>query len=73
MDANARFLSPYYSTYIAGRKSYLNPDTVQILSAGRDGLFGSADLWAPQTGSTDPLGLDDQSNFSDRPLGVPPQ
>jgi len=49
-----------------------NAGSFQILSAGRDGAFGSAGAsWNPSTGTTDPKGKDDQANFSPNLLGAP--
>jgi prepilin-type N-terminal cleavage/methylation domain-containing protein len=42
---------------------WVNPTGVQIISAGRDGKFGTPSLWSPKGGTTDPNGRDDQSNF----------
>lgn len=59
----------------AGR--YLNPSSFQILSAGRDGVFGqnlnSTILWNANTASSVPQnGKDDQANFSRGVLGAGP-
>lgn len=75
--------SPYAENLggAAGDK-YLNPNTFQIISAGRDknfgrGTFDAAHLWNARnpTGNADYVatapGADDMSNFSDRFLGIP--
>src|SRR5262249_14702783 len=44
--------------------NYLNPDTFQIISAGRDQKFGPGGTWTPLTAiSMPPAGRDDLSNF----------
>lgn len=50
---------------------YINPNGHQIISAGRNGLFGDSTLWTPAAGTTDSNGRDDQSNFSRAVLGSP--
>jgi prepilin-type N-terminal cleavage/methylation domain-containing protein len=67
---------PYYD----GIK-YQNSDTFQIISAGRDGVFGpgydwtsaSPLTWTPATADKNipPAGRDDMADFYDRMLGVP--
>jgi hypothetical protein len=53
---------------------FYNPDTFQIISAGKDGKFGPGGSWSPQSGpsGTAPNGADDLSNFYDSRLGVVP-
>ena len=65
-------VSPYYNGTInnGATPQYLNPNSCQIISAGRDGAFGAGGQWNPAAGASG-AGKDDQSNFSDRPLGVP--
>jgi hypothetical protein len=56
---------------------FLNADSCQIISAGRDGRFGPgtdspSHAWSPTTASFVPAeGRDDRSNFYSRQLGVP--
>lgn len=47
---------------------YMNPNTYQIISAGRDGTFGNS-LWDPSSGATG-YAADDQTNFSSTLLGA---
>ncbi|HEY7327787.1 MAG TPA: type II secretion system protein [Gemmataceae bacterium] len=47
---------------------YTNPNTFQIISAGKDGWFGLG-LWNPLSGATG-TGADDQANFSATLLGA---
>jgi len=60
--------SPYPDAK-AGR--YMNPDSFQLISAGRDKAFGDPTKWNPSTGSTDPRARDDVSNFSSSALTNP--
>ncbi len=46
-----------------------NPSGFQLISAGKDGLFGSTGNWR----AVDPAGQDDQANFSTALLGRGPQ
>jgi|SRR5579884_30373 len=59
------------SPYMTGVGQYVNPNTYQIISAGKDGYFGSAvnNLWNPSSGATG-YGADDQANFSSSLLGA---
>jgi prepilin-type N-terminal cleavage/methylation domain-containing protein len=57
--------------FLQSSKSFFNPKAHQIICAGRDGLFGDSTKYAPATGSSDPNGRDDQSNFSRDLLGAP--
>jgi general secretion pathway protein G len=56
---------------------FLNADSCQIISAGRDGQFGPgtdspSHAWSPTRASSVPTeGRDDRSNFYRRQLGVP--
>lgn len=56
---------------------FLNADSCQIISAGRDGQFGPgtdspSHAWSPTRASSVPTeGRDDRSNFYSRQLGVP--
>jgi hypothetical protein len=47
---------------------YVMPNGFQIISAGADGVFGSAGVW-PSTTMTRPGGYDDISNFATTILG----
>jgi general secretion pathway protein G len=54
---------------------FINPNSFQIISAGKDGFFGpGGGVWTPANASSfypDPsIGRDDQSNFYDSPLGI---
>jgi general secretion pathway protein G len=66
-------VAPYQDpTSTATTLRFLNPKGYQILSAGRDGVFGAGGTtWNPITGypASNP-GADDQSNFSKSLLGV---
>jgi prepilin-type N-terminal cleavage/methylation domain-containing protein len=57
--------------YMANASTWLNPSSVQIISAGKDGKFGAGGV-LPKAGTTDVNGKDDQSNFSAHLLGVAP-
>jgi hypothetical protein len=46
---------------------YWNPDSYQIISAGRNKMFGPGGLWSP--GNTNANGSDDLANFFDGLLG----
>jgi hypothetical protein len=52
---------------------WINPGSCQIISAGRDGVFGPGGQWDAKAGSTVQAGKDDQSNFSSHLLGAPAQ
>jgi prepilin-type N-terminal cleavage/methylation domain-containing protein len=58
--------------YQSNATTFLNPSSFQIISAGKDGKFGAGGANWGRTGTTDPLGKDDQSNFSAHVLGVAP-
>lgn len=62
---------PYYIT-LTNPPQYMNPTTYQIISAGKDGIFGTAATgtpgWYPASGALG-AGADDQSNFSGSLLG----
>ncbi|HTU19844.1 MAG TPA: type II secretion system protein [Gemmataceae bacterium] len=57
--------APYF---ITGTTQYMNPNTYQIISAGKDGYFGTVG-WTPTSGATG-HGADDQANFSSKVLGA---
>jgi hypothetical protein len=54
--------------YFTAAGVYTNPNTYQIISAGKDGAFGTMG-WNPAGGTTGPA-ADDQSNFSSSLLGA---
>jgi hypothetical protein len=58
--------------YNDGAGNYYNPDSFQIISAGRDTKFGPGGTWSQATA---PLiaqaGKDDMANFYERLLGIP--
>jgi prepilin-type N-terminal cleavage/methylation domain-containing protein len=59
--------------YNDGAGNYYNPDSFQIISAGRDTLFGPGGPWTPATAPAMPApGKDDMANFYDKLLGIPP-
>jgi hypothetical protein len=51
--------------------NYYNLNSFQIISAGKDGIFGPGGAWAPESAAKDvgPNGLDDLSNFHAEFLG----
>jgi hypothetical protein len=57
--------------YMTGVGQFTNSNTYQIISAGKDGYFGTAvnNLWSPSAGATG-TGADDQANFSSSLLGA---
>lgn len=61
--------APYYVTNLAGVATgqYTNSNTYQIISAGKDGIFGTTG-WYPSSGAIG-AGADDQANFSSKLLG----
>jgi hypothetical protein len=61
---------PYYTAMLNNQPQFANPNTWQIISAGKDGQFGPGGYYNPSIGVSSPGGADDQCNFSDRPLGV---
>jgi hypothetical protein len=46
----------------------MNPNSFQIISAGRDKIFGDPSQWSPNNGTTNIPGRDDMSNFSQSAL-----
>jgi prepilin-type N-terminal cleavage/methylation domain-containing protein len=62
-------VEPYYRS--ANPKQYENPNTFQIISAGKNGAFGPGGQWDPSSGATG-AGVDDLSNFTSdgRQLGA---
>jgi prepilin-type N-terminal cleavage/methylation domain-containing protein len=63
---------PYVQSTSGGVTVYVNPSNFQIISAGKNGKFGAGGTNWGRTGTTDPNGKDDQSNFSSHLLGVAP-
>ena len=71
-------LNPYTNTTSSGygavpyvntvNSQFTNPNTFQIISAGRNGMFGTSG-WNPANGATG-AGADDQANFSAKVLGA---
>jgi prepilin-type N-terminal cleavage/methylation domain-containing protein len=53
--------------FLAGTTQCMNPNTYQIISAGKDGVFGTIG-WIPANGAVG-AGADDQANFSSTLLG----
>lgn len=60
-------VKPYFDL----SRRFLNPTGFQILTAGPDRKFGPGELWNPLQGTKDLVGMDDMSNFSASPLGMP--
>jgi|SRR5579884_529842 len=56
--------APYFVT---ATKQFMNPSGYQLISAGKDGVFGTTG-WVPAAGATG-AGADDQANFSAGLLG----
>ncbi len=54
--------------YVAANGTYANPNTFQIVSAGKDGQFGKGGMWNPLGGGTlptpNPADSDNQTNFT---------
>jgi prepilin-type N-terminal cleavage/methylation domain-containing protein len=61
---------PPPSPYNDGQ-NYYNAETCQIISAGRNKLFGPGGLWAPGSIAAGQPGADDMSNFYTKLLGLP--
>ncbi len=61
-DGGTTYVSPYYKT----ASTYWNPKTFQIISAGRDGIFGNVGQWDNGSSTTDTTGAwkDNRTNFS---------
>ncbi len=57
--------------YYEGPTSFTNPDSFQIISAGRDRIFGAGGLWNPSAGASDGNARDDLANFSQSVLAAP--
>ena len=78
IDGGVTYVSPYYKSL----NKYWNPTSFQIISAGRDGVFGNVGQWQDGTSSTDPFPMqpppllgwkDNRTNFSAFVLAVPAQ
>lgn len=54
--------------YMDAASAYLNRQTFQILSAGKNTLWGTARRWAPGMALTDADSLDNITNFANGPL-----
>ena len=62
---------PYYDSTTNPHR-YFNPTTFQIISAGKNGLYGPGGPWLPAAAAAiGTAGEDDQVNFHDALLGVP--
>jgi prepilin-type N-terminal cleavage/methylation domain-containing protein len=62
----------YFDKYSVNPRRYFNSTTFQIITAGRNGLWGPGGPWlAAEATAIGPDGADDQSNFYDALLGVP--
>ena len=59
------------SPYFEGANKWLNPNSFQIISAGRNKAFGQGGQINPKTGVAPGVGDDDLSNFSSSELGNP--
>lgn len=60
--------APYFILPVTGLPQYTYSNKYQIISAGRDGMFGNSG-WIPASGALAP-GADDQANFSGSLLGA---
>lgn len=71
VTVNGVTISPYYEAGSNPTK-WLNPDSFQIISAGRDRIFGPGGAWSLSTGYGGVgSGSDDLANFSQTELGNP--
>jgi len=62
---------PYF-TKVGSVNNFVNSQGWQIISAGKNQLFGpGGTTWDPAKGTTNPAGVDDQVNFSRSVLGAP--
>jgi prepilin-type N-terminal cleavage/methylation domain-containing protein len=66
-DAKTYNVKPYQEA----NGQFVNPRGFQIISAGKDGLFGPGGAYDPRAGVTDAKGRDDQANFGGRTLAAP--
>jgi prepilin-type N-terminal cleavage/methylation domain-containing protein len=69
----AGLVLPYFQPAAAGQPIvFFNSDTFQIISAGKNQIFGAGGAWTLTTGSqVGKAGLDDLSNFGSTRLGAP--
>jgi prepilin-type N-terminal cleavage/methylation domain-containing protein len=76
-DCPSLQVAPYFRMSGTTTVVFENNQSYQIISAGRDGVFGPGGTWDPVTGVHNATaaggGEDDQSNFSRVPLGNPQQ
>jgi type II secretory pathway pseudopilin PulG len=77
LGSNGQPIQPYYQppppTNPNAPLQYYNPDTFQIISAGKNQAFGPGGAWTPNVGSgVGAAGVDDLSNFYNAKLGVTP-
>jgi len=67
-------IKPYYTSKGSAR-DYFNNTSFQIISAGRDKVFGAPagpnGIWDPNNPAVSPQARDDMANFSGSPLGQP--
>jgi prepilin-type N-terminal cleavage/methylation domain-containing protein len=74
-DCQSLGVAPYIQSITGSAASptinFFNPNSFQIISAGKDGVFGPGLLWSPSTGyASGNAGADDFSNFSSLRLGT---
>jgi len=69
-DCPSLKVAPYFKKGSMPVKYYY-PSSFQIISAGKDGIFGPGGAWAPESAAKDvgPNGLDDLCNFHGEFLG----
>ena len=67
-DNQSLRVQPYYSTVQNGQRQHIKPNSFQIISAGKDGVFGTNYQWQEGQGLTG-AGSDNLSNFSNSRLG----
>jgi prepilin-type N-terminal cleavage/methylation domain-containing protein len=61
-------VSPYQNP---STLQYINPQSFQIISAGKDNNYGAGGMvWNPSSGTSDPPTLDNQANFASGLLAV---
>jgi prepilin-type N-terminal cleavage/methylation domain-containing protein len=58
-----------FSPYYTAPGTYAKPASFQIVSAGKDGNFGSGGPWSPSAGTSSVGDADNQSNFSKGLMG----
>jgi prepilin-type N-terminal cleavage/methylation domain-containing protein len=57
--------------YVQSTGRFYNPNSIQIISAGKDQKFGGGGSWVPGGYAAGTVGFDDLSNFASGFLGVP--